>query len=294
MSDGPHDAVHFEGAIVTTLSQISMPELPEVETTKRGIAPFLESAQIRRLVVRNPALRWPIPSELPQKVVGKMVESVDRRGKYLLLRVAGGSMLVHLGMSGSLRVLQDSVAPTAHDHFDLETRSGDVLRYRDPRRFGCLLWQDGDPMTHPLLRNLGVEPLSSDFDGELLWRLGHDRRTAIKNIIMNGQIVVGVGNIYASEALHGAGIHPQRSGRRISRARYQNLADAIRAVLERAIAEGGTTLRDFTSADGNPVYFHQSLKVYDRQGASCGRCGSDIRKIVTGQRATYYCPGCQR
>ncbi len=271
-----------------------MPELPEVETTKRGIAPFLKSAEIRRLVVRNPSLRWPIPPELPKRVVGKTVESIERRGKYLLLGVDGGGLLIHLGMSGSLRVLRNSVAPTTHDHFDIETRQGDILRYRDPRRFGCLLWQEGEVEAHPLLRHLGVEPLSPDFNGRLLWESGRTRHAAIKNIIMNARIVVGVGNIYASEALHDAGIHPERGGRRISRVRYERLVKAIQEVLSRAIAEGGTTLRDFTSAEGNPGYFHQSLKVYGRQGKACVRCSGGIRKIVTGQRATYYCPGCQR
>lgn len=271
-----------------------MPELPEVETTRRGIAPFLQSARIRRLVVRNAALRWPVPAGLAERVQGRTIRNVDRRGKYLLVGVQGGGMLIHLGMSGSLRVLQESTEPSPHDHFDLETRDGAVLRFRDPRRFGCLLWQDGDMHQHPLLSRLGVEPLTDGFDGDVLWRAGRNRRTAIKNIIMDARVVVGVGNIYAAEALHDAGIHPTRAGNRISRARYAFLAESIRAVLRRAITQGGTTLRDFTRVDGNPGYFSQALRVYDRQGETCDRCGGGIRRIVSGQRATYYCPGCQR
>jgi formamidopyrimidine-DNA glycosylase len=270
-----------------------MPELPEVETTRRGIAPHLEGATIRRLTVRNRNLRWPIPSGLERKLRGEPIHSVARRGKYLLLITDCGGLLLHLGMSGSLRILDRSIDPGPHDHFDLETAHGKVLRYRDPRRFGCLLWQAGEVYAHPLLAKLGVEPLSGEFDGAALWRQGHRRRSGIKNIIMNARVVVGVGNIYASEALHGAGIHPQRRGDRISVERYRRLALAIQETLRQAIERGGTTLRDFTSADGNPGYFSQQLMVYDRAGHSCYRCQRPVRRIVTGQRATYYCPGCQ-
>ena len=271
-----------------------MPELPEVETTRRGIAPFLESAEIRRLVVRNRKLRWPVPPSLEDRVAGRTIRFVGRRGKYLLLGLDGGGLLLHLGMSGSLRVLSPPPPPPGpHDHFDLIIGDGRTLRFRDPRRFGSLLWQPGDVHRHSLLENLGVEPLSAEFTGDGLWMHGRRRRTAIKNILMNGRVVVGVGNIYASEALFEAGVHPGRAGNRISRHRYQALVSAVRNTLERAIEQGGTTLRDFTGAEGNPGYFHQSLRVYGREGEPCERCRVPVRKVVTGQRATYYCPGCQ-
>ncbi len=271
-----------------------MPELPEVETTRRGVAPWLEGVDIERLVVRDRRLRWPVPRGLEARVAGKRILAVERRGKYLLLRLDDGGMLLHLGMSGSLRVLDEGSEAGPHDHVDLVTRDGKVLRFRDPRRFGCLLWQAGDVADHPLLKSLGVEPLSEEFDGHWLWRHAHRRRAAIKSIIMNARIVVGVGNIYAAEALHGAGIHPQREGTRISTARYRALAEEIQETLRAAIEQGGTTLRDFTRADGNPGYFSQKLKVYDREGEACYRCQRPVRRIVSGQRATYYCPGCQR
>lgn len=272
-----------------------MPELPEVEITRRGIAPFLESAEIRRLVVRNRSLRWPVPPSLEDRVTGRTIRFVDRRGKYLLFGMDGGGMLLHLGMSGSLRVLGRPVPPPGpHDHFDLETGDGHTMRFRDPRRFGCLLWQPGAIHHHPLLKELGVEPLSAEFNGDMLWAGGRFRRTAIKNILMNARVVVGVGNIYASEALFDAGIHPARTGNRITRRRYQALASAVRATLQQAIEQGGTTLRDFTGATGNPGYFHRSLRVYGREGEPCERCRAPVRRVVTGQRATFYCPGCQR
>ena len=270
-----------------------MPELPEVETTRRGIAPYLEGAVIEGLTVRNRQLRWPVPPDLESRLPGERIAAVKRRGKYLLLETDAGGLLVHLGMSGSLRILDRDHDPGPHDHFDLVTAAGRILRFRDPRRFGCLLWQGGDVSAHPLLQRLGVEPLSRAFDGDVLWRQGRGRRTAIKNIVMNSQVVVGVGNIYASEALHEAGIHPGRRGDRISRSRYATLAKAIRTILHEAIDRGGTTLRDFTRADGNPGYFSQRLKVYDRQGQPCYRCRRPVRRAITGQRATYYCPGCQ-
>ncbi len=271
-----------------------MPELPEVETTRRGIAPYLEFAAIRRLTVRNRNLRWPVPMTLEDRVQGQVIRVVERRGKYLLLGVGDGGMLVHLGMSGSLRVLSDPLpSPGPHDHFDLDLDKGQVLRFRDPRRFGCLLWQSGDMYQHPLLARLGMEPLSDDFAGEKLWLASQARRTTIKNLLMNGQIVVGIGNIYASEALFEAGIHPGCRGYRMSRKRYDRLVIAVQNTLRRAIERGGTTLRDFTSAEGQPGYFHQSLQVYDREGKSCYRCAAKIRKVVMAQRSTYYCPQCQ-
>ena len=270
-----------------------MPELPEVETTRRGIAPYLEGAVIDGLTVRNRALRWPIPRGIEKRLSGQVIRRVERRGKYLLLLLDEGGLLLHLGMSGSLRFLERHVDPGTHDHYDLAVTDGGILRYRDPRRFGCLLWQGGDVLDHPLLRNLGMEPFSEEFSGAALHREGRRRRTAIKNIIMDAAIVVGVGNIYASEALHDAGIHPVRQGRRISPVRYDALAAAIRRTLGDAIARGGTTLRDFTRPEGEPGYFSQELRVYDRENQPCYRCQRPVRRIVTGQRATYYCPGCQ-
>lgn len=270
-----------------------MPELPEVETTRRGIAPYLEGAVVERLIVRNRRLRWPVPSGLERRLSGQRIHSVRRRGKYLLLDLDSGGLLLHLGMSGSLRVLGRDTDPGLHDHFDIVTNGGWVLRYRDPRRFGCLLWQAGEISDHPLLEHLGMEPLSDEFTGASLCLQGRRRRTAIKNIIMNANVVVGVGNIYASEALHAARIHPGRQGSRISPSRYDALAEAIRNTLNEAIDRGGTTLRDFTSAEGKPGYFSQRLRVYDRENQACFRCQRPVKRIITAQRATYYCPGCQ-
>ena len=269
-----------------------MPELPEVETTRRGIAPHLLHQVIRGAVVRQPQLRWPVP-DLAGLLSGHTVQAIERRGKYILLRFAHGALIVHLGMSGSLRVLPAHSPARAHDHVDL-LFGEHCLRLHDPRRFGAMLWAEGDPLTHPRLRKLGPEPLSDAFCGIHLQRAAAQRRVAIKQLIMDGSVVVGVGNIYASEALFHARIRPQALCRRISRARLDALADAIKVVLARAIERGGTTLRDFVNESGEPGYFAQELFVYGRAGEPCRCCATPIRTLQIGQRASAYCPGCQR
>ena len=270
-----------------------MPELPEVETTLRGISPSLEGRTVTELTVRNPSLRWPVPDEV-HMAEGQRVLGCRRRAKYLLVELERGGLLVHLGMSGSLRVCDADDAPRKHDHVDIVLDSGRCIRFNDPRRFGTLLWWDEQPEQHALLRDLGPEPLSEAFSGEHLWRRSRGRRGAVKNFVMDGRVVVGVGNIYASEALFMSGIHPSRPAGRVSLARYEALAAAIRDVLARAIRRGGTTLRDFVNSEGNPGYFAQELLVYEREGNPCLQCGQPIRRKVIGQRSSYYCPRCQR
>jgi len=271
-----------------------VPELPEVETTRRGIAPLLEGRRIERLTVRQPRLRWPVPRGLARRLVGETVQRVDRRGKYLLLRTRPGAALLHLGMSGSLRVVPAGSSPGPHDHVDLVLEGGQALRLRDPRRFGALLWAPGDPLRHPLLRDLGPEPLDAAFDGPYLHDRLRGRRCAIKPAIMDSHTVVGVGNIYASEALFAAGVKPSRLAGTLSAARCARLVSSIKQVLERAIAAGGTTLRDFSGGDGEPGYFQLELAVYGRAGEPCPRCGRALRLERLGQRATYSCTRCQR
>lgn len=270
-----------------------MPELPEVETTRRGIAPYLAGIAVRAVDVRQRRLRWPVSRGLDRDLPGQTIESVGRRAKYLLLGTARGTAIVHLGMSGSIRILRAPGPPGPHDHVDITTETGAVLRFNDPRRFGSWHWTRRAPQFHPLLKDLGPEPLGDGFDGSHLHASARGRKLAIKNLIMNGHIVVGVGNIYASEALFRAGIHPGRSSGRISARRMNRLANAIREVLDAAIEQGGTTLRDFTGSDGQPGYFQQTLDVYGRAGEPCNGCGTPLRHAVIGQRATYYCPRCQ-
>ena len=270
-----------------------MPELPEVETTRLGIAPYLVGRNVSGLVVRQPRLRWPIPKILIRTLPGQRIESVQRRAKYLLVNTGAGSAVLHLGMSGSLRVLDANTAPGTHDHYDWQLDSGHVLRYTDPRRFGCLLWQAAGT-THELLAGLGPEPLDAAFDGDHLWRRSRGRSASVKTFVMDQAIVVGVGNIYAAEALFAAGIHPRRKAGAVSRERYHRLVEAIRRILEHAIRRGGTTLRDFISPDGVPGYFEQELFVYGRAGQPCRNCGTPIRAITLGQRSTFYCARCQR
>ncbi|MDX1251962.1 MAG: bifunctional DNA-formamidopyrimidine glycosylase/DNA-(apurinic or apyrimidinic site) lyase [Gammaproteobacteria bacterium] len=271
-----------------------MPELPEVETTRRGIAPYLVGARIARVTVRTPCLRHPVSPQLVREAPGQILQSVDRRGKYLLLRCPAGSVIIHLGMSGSLRVLPDDVPPERHDHVDIVLDSGHMLRLRDPRRFGSVLWTRQEPLQHALLRGLGPEPLSDGFSGDHLYRRSRGRRLAVKQFIMDHHIVTGVGNIYASEALFLAGIHPSREAGRISLERYARLAAAIRQVLAQAIAQGGTTLRDFYNGEGKPGYFQQQLKVYGRAGQPCTTCGRPVAQTRQGQRSSFYCTACQR
>ena len=270
-----------------------MPELPEVETSRRGIAPFMEHQQIEEVTVRDRRLRWPVPRGIEANLRGETIRSIGRRAKYLLIETAKGTALLHLGMSGSLRIIDPAEPAGKHDHVDIRLGNGKALRFRDPRRFGSLLWAK-NPHRHPLLRKLGPEPLENLFDGAHLWNSARGRKIAIKPFIMNAAVVVGVGNIYASEALFMAGIHPKRAAGRISRERLATLADAIKTVLARAIEAGGTTLRDFHGGDGEPGYFKQELDVYGRDGEPCHHCDTEISVIVLGQRSTYYCKRCQR
>ncbi|AJE17077.1 bifunctional DNA-formamidopyrimidine glycosylase/DNA-(apurinic or apyrimidinic site) lyase [Stutzerimonas balearica] len=270
-----------------------MPELPEVETTRRGIAPHLLGQTIERVVVRDRRLRWPIPEDLDARLSGQRIEAVERRAKYLLIRVQSGTLIAHLGMSGSLRLVPAELPAAKHEHVDILLGSGQALRYTDPRRFGALLWSEL-PLEHPLLASLGPEPLDEGFDGRRLYELSRGRSMAVKPFIMDNAVVVGVGNIYASEALFAAGIDPRRPAGGISRARYERLAAEIRRILAMAIERGGTTLRDFVGGDGKPGYFQQELFVYGRGGAFCKQCGSTLREVRLGQRASVYCGRCQR
>lgn len=278
-----------------------MPELPEVETTRRGIAPHCENRIIEKVLIRDHRLRWPVPENLPELIEGATITEVDRRAKYLLIRIARpeapgaltGTLIVHLGMSGSLRVITDDAEPLRHDHVELWLHSGVRLRFNDPRRFGCWLWSP-TPETHPLLTSLGPEPLAPEFNGALLYRRSRGKQTPVKSFVMDNQVVVGVGNIYANEALFKAGIHPRRAAGRISLSRYQRLAEAIRETLAAAILMGGTTLRDFVNSDGKPGYFAQSLLVYGRGGNPCGDCGLPLKETRMNQRTTVYCGTCQR
>ena len=271
-----------------------MPELPEVETTRRGLRPYALRRRIVALEVYEPRLRWPVPRDLPGKVAGQRIVGTGRRAKYLLLELESGTLLMHLGMSGNLRVVPAQAPRVSHDHFDLVLDSGLALRFNDPRRFGSLLYTRGDPRQHPLLASLAPEPLTAAFDADYLWRTTRNRRVAIKQLLMNSRLVVGVGNIYASEALFRARIRPQRRARTLSRADAARLVRGVRAVLSQAIRAGGTTLRDYLGADGAPGYFRQRLYVYERKGKPCRRCGTAVRAVTQGQRSTYYCPSCQK
>ncbi len=272
---------------------LGMPELPEVETTRRGLAPLTEGRLIESLTIRQPQLRWPIPVALKQ-AEGQRVIAMERRAKWLIWRLEKGHLLWHLGMSGSFRGWNPAPLPGPHDHVDVQMQDGHLIRYTDPRRFGALLWCSGDPQDHARLKSLGPEPFEPAFDGAYLHRLSRGRRGPIKQFIMDGHIVVGVGNIYASEALFAAGIHPRRAAGRVGLQRYQRLAEVIVIILHRAIEVGGTSLRDFTVGDGTPGYFGQSLTVYGREGQPCHRCQTPLRREVIGQRSTFFCPGCQR
>jgi len=269
-----------------------MPELPEVETTRRGIQPHLSGRRISGVVIRQPKLRWPIPA-LQQWLPGSRIRKVERRAKYLLIDCGSGTLIMHLGMSGSLRVVPCNSPPDKHDHFDLQL-GRQCLRLRDPRRFGAILWTEDAPEKHPLIRDLGPEPLSDAFDADYLLHQAKARSVAIKQLLMDGKVVVGVGNIYATESLFLAGIHPKRPCNRVSRARIEQLVEHVKSVLGRAIEQGGTTLRDFQNEQGKPGYFAQQLLVYGREGEPCPSCGSPIRRLQIGQRSSSYCPRCQR
>ena len=270
-----------------------MPELPEVETTRRGVEPHCLGRIIMRVTVHDARLRWRVPDELALSLTGQTIKSVERRAKYLLFRTAAGSMLVHLGMSGSLRIVSPAAPTGRHDHIDILLEGGVCLRYHDPRRFGCFLWlAPGE--NHPLLESLGPEPLSAEFDGQLLYNRSRGRRAPVKNFIMDAKVVVGVGNIYANEALFLSGIRPDRAAGRVSLARFRRLAEVIKQVLTSAISQGGTTLRDLVGGDGMPGYFAQQLFVYGRGGQPCKRCGTPLREMRVGQRSSVYCVTCQR
>jgi len=271
-----------------------MPELPEVETTRRGIKPYIEKQFVAEIIVRQPKLRWPIPPEI-QQMVGQKISAVERRGKYILLKTTtNGTVLMHLGMSGSLRVVDAGSSPQKHDHIDIVFQNNKAIRLRDPRRFGAVLWTTQNPLKHKLIRSLGPEPFSDDFNAAYLYQLSRSRSVSIKQFIMNGHVVVGVGNIYACESLFKAGISPKRSAGKVSKARYKKLVEVIKEVLAQAIEQGGTTLRDFVQAEGTPGYFQQQLNVYGKTAEPCLVCGSDVKKITQGQRSTFYCSQCQR
>jgi len=270
-----------------------MPELPEVETTRRGLAPYVVGRTITRVEVREPRLRWPVARVLPRALAVRGIASLARRAISLLFGTDAGTLLVHLGMSSSLRYLAEPLEPAVHDHIDVHFEGGGALRFNDPRRFGSFILTQ-KPAAHPLLKNLGPEPLGDGFDADYLWRSSRKQRVSIKQHLMNGRVVVGVGNIYASEALFRAGIHPRRIAGRIARARFEPLVSSVREVLRDAIEEGGTTLRNFVGGDGKPGYFSGRLRVYDREGLPCLDCGVPIERRVQGQRATFYCPRCQR
>lgn len=269
-----------------------MPELPEVETSRRGIEPHIIDTTITRLVIRNRQLRWPVTRSVDRNLLGSSITSVTRRAKYLLINTSNGTAILHLGMSGSVFIVDRDTPAGVHDHVDIDFDSGKTLRFRDPRRFGSLHFSKV-PLQHKLLRDLGPEPLNDDFDAEYLWARSRGRRVSIKQFIMNAQVVVGVGNIYASEALYLAGINPRRAAGRVALPRYDVLVGAIKGVLTDAIKAGGTTLRDFYGGDGEAGYFKQQLEAYGRDGEPCRRCNSPIVAIVQGQRSTYYCRRCQ-
>lgn len=270
-----------------------MPELPEVETTLRGIAPHLTGQTVANVIIRNAKLRWPIPKDLPKLLLGQIVTSLQRRAKYLLIHFDHGTLILHLGMSGSLRILTTVTSPDKHDHFDVVLANGIIMRLRDPRKFGAVLWHVGEVSEHPLLAKLGPEPLLEAFNGEYLYRATRKRSAAIKLVIMDSHIVVGVGNIYASEALFRAGIKPQLAAGKLSKQRCEKLVAEIRATLTEAIALGGSSLRDYVDSDGKQGYFQQHYWVYGRAGEPCRKCGTLIKLTKQGQRSSFYCPVCQ-
>ena len=270
-----------------------MPELPEVETTRRGIQSHVIGQTVVKVIVRDPRLRWPVSPVLATKLRGEIITNVRRRAKYLLLDTKKGSVILHLGMSGSLRILSHTEPAAKHDHLDIVFANHSCLRLRDPRRFGTVLWSDEDPLMHKLLVSLGPEPFDETFDGGYLYQRSRGKKIAVKLFIMDSKVVVGVGNIYANEALFAAGIHPSRPAGKISKQRYQLLAKTIKKVLSAAIEQGGTSLRDFVASDGRPGYFQQKLTVYGRENELCVQCSQPIRLIRLGQRSTFYCPHCQ-
>ena len=273
-----------------------MPELPEVETTLRGVEPFLKDTKISQVTIRNFSLRWPINPRLAEILTGQTIHLLYRRAKYLLLECDTGTLIIHLGMSGRLRILNvsENLPPEKHDHFDMVVENDHILRYTDPRRFGSILWTEGPIQVHPLFSHLGPEPLTEPFDDAYLLAKSRNRRCSAKTLIMDGKVVVGVGNIYANEALFMAEIHPKKIANKLTKKDCDKLVTAIKAILTQAIIAGGTTLKDFRKSDGKPGYFAQQLNVYGRQGEPCIHCGTHIEHYKEAQRATFYCPKCQR
>jgi len=270
-----------------------MPELPEVETTCRGIAPHINNQSVERVIIRQDRLRWPVSTEIGQLLPGQKILNVYRRAKYLLIETGNGTLIIHLGMSGSLRVVDPKQIPEKHDHIDIVFNNNICLRYKDPRRFGAFLWSKQAINQHKLFKKLGPEPLSDIFNFEYIYPKTRLKKSPIKSFIMDGHIVVGVGNIYASEALFLAKIHPKRAANNISKKRIENLVNAIKTILQDAIQQGGTTLKDFTNSEGKPGYFQQTLTVYGRTNKPCPICSTAIKVITIGQRSTFYCPKCQ-
>ncbi|KZY29108.1 MULTISPECIES: bifunctional DNA-formamidopyrimidine glycosylase/DNA-(apurinic or apyrimidinic site) lyase [unclassified Oleiphilus] len=269
-----------------------MPELPEVETSRRGIEPYIKGHKILSIKIYQQALRWPVSNEL-YEMTNQPVSDVLRRGKYIIICVPDGSILLHLGMSGSLRIVDERTPRIKHDHVEFHLSCGKILRFNDPRRFGSILWSS-NWQAHPLIASLGLEPLNEEFDGAYLHQAAKKRKQAVKQFLMNSKLVVGVGNIYANEALFKAGISPIRSASQISLKRYNLLADTIKEVLRKSIKQGGTTLKDFVGSDGKPGYFKQELNVYGRGGEACVECGQALKEIRQGNRATVYCSQCQK
>jgi len=269
-----------------------VPELPEVETTCRGIAPYIVGFSFTKIRIHQRQMRWPIPKAI-DRLSGETIKDVSRRGKYIQIHVDAGEVIVHLGMSGSLRITEADKPLRKHDHVEWIMSNGHAMRLHDPRRFGCVLWHASGTAPHPLLEKLGPEPLGNEFTGEYLFEQSRKRKTSIKILIMNSHIVVGVGNIYASESLFIAGIRPGRAAGRVSKQECERLVQAIKQVLEKSIKQGGTTLRDFVNSDGEPGYFKQQLLAYDRAGEPCRICKSPIKQKIMGQRSTYYCSSCQ-
>jgi len=271
-----------------------MPELPEVETTMRGVKPHIIEQKITDVIVRHPRLRWPVPPDLKQHLVGQVLHKLSRRNKYLLFHFANGTLILHLGMSGRLRVLAENAPANKHDHVDICFGKHKYLRFTDPRRFGALLWTSEDPALHPLLADIGPEPLTNAFNGDYLWECARGRKVPVKSFIMDGKIVAGVGNIYATEALFQVRIRPSQPAGKVSRVHYQALAEAIKKVLRQAIEKGGTTLKDYTQSDGKPGYFRIELQAYGHDGEPCPRCKTTLKTMRIGQRSSVYCPHCQR
>lgn len=270
-----------------------MPELPEVETIMRGLSPQLEGSIIQNVLIRHNQLRWPIPSDLQIRLTQQKIIRLSRRGKYLLIQLVAGTLIIHLGMSGSLRILDTHIPPTRHDHLDFILSNDKLLRYNDPRRFGAILWTQDEPSTHPLLKSMGIEPLSTQFTGKYLHQHASSRKVSIKPFIMNSKIVTGIGNIYAAEALFMARIHPITPAALLSLEECERIVISIKQVLHAAITQGGTTLKDFVNSEGKPGYFSQKLHVYGRAGLPCTACGKPLYSIQLGQRSTVFCHDCQ-